>query len=265
MASAPISSHRFFLPEGAVGAGTVAFTAEQQQQIRKVLRLRDGDRVIACPGDGTELIVILRLAGSTVSGAIDAVRPGLPEPSRPVWLYQSALRGDRFTWLLQKGTEIGVAGFVPVRYRYTQPADYATKLGRYLAVVREAAEQCGRSILPAVLPAAPFESALASTAAGSLCLLLDEAERARSLVDVLTSARDDVPAGTAAAAPLPVCLFVGPEGGLHPDERGLALARGVAPVSLGSRILRSETAGLVAATLALAASGDLGLAPRGAL
>ena len=250
MRSTPNPAHRFFVAAGAVTATSVDFSAEQQQQIRKVLRLREGDRVIACPGDGTELIVILRVAGQAVSGEIEAVRQGLPEPSRPVWLYQSALRGDRFTWLLQKGTEIGVAGFVPVRYRYTQPADYATKLGRYLAVVREAAEQCGRSILPAVLPALEFETALASTPGGSVRLLLDEGERAVSLAGALAHGQQP-----------PLCLFVGPEGGLHPDERALARAAGVAPVSLGGRVLRSETAGLVAATLALAASGDLGSAP----
>ena len=64
------------------------------------------------------------------------------------------------------------------------------------------------------------------------------------------------------AQPSPICLFVGPEGGLHPDERALALAAGAIPVSLGGRVLRSETAGLVAATLTLAASGDLGSAQR---
>ena len=305
MSSVPSAAHRFFVAAGAVTAAGVAFSAEQQQQIRRVLRLREGERVIACPGDGTELIVILRVAGQAVSGEIDAVRSGLPEPRRPVWLYQSALRGDRFTWLLQKGTEIGVAGFVPVRYRYTQVADYATKLGRYLAVVREAAEQCGRSTLPAVLPALQFEAALASTPPGSLRLLLDEDERAASLVDALAEqhqadsnlAADEsndsphpvavsgtsMPSAPGTAVPValpfdrsrrlvdrsrrpmlqsvPLCLFVGPEGGLHPDERALALAAGVAPVSLGGRVLRSETAGLVAATLALAASGDLGSAP----
>lgn len=251
MSSTPSAAHRFFVPAGAVTTTGVEFSAEQQQQIRKVLRLGEGDRVIACPGDGTELVVILRVAGHAVSGEIDTVRSGLPEPSRPVWLYQSALRGDRFTWLLQKGTEIGIAAFVPVRYRYTQPADYATKLGRYLAVVREAAEQCGRSILPAVLPALQFDAALASTPPGSLRLLLDEDERAVSFAGALAHGRQ----------PHPLCLFVGPEGGLHPDERALALAVRVAPVSLGGRVLRSETAGLVAATLALAASGDLGSAP----
>ena len=298
MSSALNPAHRFFVPAGAVAAAGVEFSAEQQQQIRKVLRLREGARVIACPGDGTELIVILRMAGQAVSGEIEAVRQGLPEPSRPVWLYQSALRGERFTWLLQKGTEIGVARFVPVRYRYTQAADYATKLGRYLAVVREAAEQCGRSILPTVLPALQFEAALASTPPGSVRLLLDEEERAQSLIaalakqhqedsDLEADESDDSPQpvavsgtsmlsapGIAVPVALPfarsrrpmlqpalICLFVGPEGGLHPDERALALAAGVAPVSLGGRVLRSETAGLVAATLALGASGDLGSAP----
>lgn len=240
--------HRFFVDPSALTTGRIVFDAAQQQQLRRVLRLRDGDRVVVCPGDGTERVTVLRVAGTTVWGEPGDSYPGLGEPARDVWLYQSALRGDRFTWLLQKGTEIGVHGFVPVLFRYTQPADYRTRLERYGAVVREAAEQSGRARLPAILPAQPFAEALAAsgTSPGALRLLLDERETELSLRSALS------------ADHATVCLFVGPEGGLGDDERALAHAHGVQSVGLGRRILRSETAGLIGAALALAASGDLG-------
>jgi 16S rRNA (uracil1498-N3)-methyltransferase len=226
----------------------VAFTPAQQQQIRRVLRLRPGDQVIVCPGDGSEIMVALRSDGAQVWGEPFEQHPGLPEPACAVWLYQSALRGDRFTWLLQKGTEIGVRGFVPVVFRHTQPADYDARADHFRAVIREAAEQCRRTRLPTLLPAQSYAEALGHARASceATCLLLDEQETSVTLHAALPQ------------APSTVCLFIGPEGGLHGDERAQALAAGVRPVSLGRRVLRSETAGLIGAAITLAASGDLG-------
>lgn len=241
--------HRFFVAPAAVDDDRVTFSAEQARQLRRVLRLATGDRVVICPGDGREGLTILRMDGPMVTGGVERWSPGLPEPDCAIWLYQSALRGDRFTWLLQKGTEIGVRGFAPLRFRYTQQADYAHRLDRYRAVVREAAEQCGRSSLPAVLPAQEYARAVADgeREPGTLRLLLDEGERSRSLREAIAGA------GT----PPAIHLFVGPEGGLHPEERIRAREYGVQAVGIGRRILRSETAGIVAATLALAATGEL--------
>ncbi|HWE62781.1 MAG TPA: RsmE family RNA methyltransferase [Chloroflexota bacterium] len=240
--------HRFFVEPSALDEARVIFTTAQQQQLRRVLRLRAGDRVVVCPGDGTEAIVTLHLEGPLVWGEPRGRAAGRAEPARDVWLYQSALRGERFTWLLQKGTEIGVRGFVPVLFQHTQTANYAARADHYRAVIREAAEQCERTRLPDLLPAQPFAAALAQSAAhaDATRLLLDERESTNSLRAAVTQAG------------APICLFVGPEGGLHEEERALAHAAGMQPVSLGRRILRSETAGLIGAALALAASGDLG-------
>jgi 16S rRNA (uracil1498-N3)-methyltransferase len=203
--------------------------------------------VIVCDGSGAAYLTSLHLAGTAVWGEVIAPLPVPPPPRRVVWLYQSALRGDRFAWLLQKGTEIGVRGFVPIRFARTQPADYAARHDRYLAIVREAAEQSERALLATVAPPMPFDEALRHSASQPATrLLLDEAERTVPLTRALAAAGDTV------------CLFVGPEGGLDETERAGARGAGLQPVGLGPAILRSETAGLVAATLALAASGDLG-------
>jgi 16S rRNA (uracil1498-N3)-methyltransferase len=168
-------------------------------------------------------------------------------PRRSVWLYPSALRGDRFAWLLQKVTEIGVAGVVPVLYRHTQPADYAARHARHAAIMREAAEQSERTILPELAPPTALAEALSQCdPAREICLLLDEKEHTCSLA-----------ADVGRIGPV-VRLFVGPEGGLADHERELAVLRGLRPVSLGSAIMRSETAGIVGVALALSASGDLG-------
>ncbi|HVA88603.1 MAG TPA: RsmE family RNA methyltransferase [Chloroflexota bacterium] len=242
-----LAAPRFFVEPGAITADRITFDPGQEHQIRRVLRLRAGDSVVVCDGSGDEVVGALALEGHRVWAVPVDRRPGRAIPRRGVWLYQSALRGDRFAWLLQKGAEVGVAGFVPVLYRYTQEADYAGRASRYQTIVREAAEQCERSTLPEVRSAVPFSTALSDCdPARELCLLLDEREHARSLRASLGPPNSVVR------------LFVGPEGGLTEEERELAWDHGLISVSLGSAILRSETAGLAAAILALGASEDLG-------
>ena len=245
--SARLSFPRFFVDPVRVGSDRIDLAPDQWRQIQKVLRLRDGDRIIVCDGTGDEIITTVRSNHDSIWAEPVERRPGHARPRRAVWLYQSALRGDRFTWLLQKGTEIGVEGFVPVRFRYTQEADYVAKHERFNAVVREAAEQSERATLPTLVPAVPFEQALTHNDAHSPArFLLDEREQSLHLRDALADAQEMV------------CLFIGPEGGISDTERQAALARGVRPVSLGPSILRSETAGLVAATISLQLSGDIG-------
>jgi 16S rRNA (uracil1498-N3)-methyltransferase len=230
-----------------VAAERITFEPDQSHQIRRVLRMRSGDRVIVCDGTGDEVIAEIRLEAKDAWALPVERRPGRSRPSRSVWLYSSALRGDRFTWLLQKVTEIGVAGVTPVLYAHTQPADYAARHTRHLSVMREAAEQSERTILPELAPPTAFADALAQCdPEREICLLLDENEPPHSLNTRL---------GRAGAV---ARLFVGPEGGLTDRERDSAVRKGLTPVSMGSAIMRSETAGIVAVALALSASGDLG-------
>jgi 16S rRNA (uracil1498-N3)-methyltransferase len=239
---------RFFVSPAAVTSDRVTFTKAQQHQIKRVLRLSEGVQVLVFDGSGDEIRAELHFSTTEVWASPLERRQGRPEPTCRVRLYQSALRGDRFSWLLQKGTEIGISVFVPVLFARTQHADYSGRLDRYTAVVQEAAEQCERSRLPVIAPVSPFPDLLQERPDMAPCqrLLLDERERSESLLDAVTSDCLDVG------------IFVGPEGGLTEAERSKAVAAGVTPVLLGSRVLRSETAGLIAAALVLGAHGDLG-------
>ncbi|MDB5056776.1 MAG: Ribosomal small subunit methyltransferase [Chloroflexi bacterium] len=239
---------RFFVGPDSVTADHITLDAAQQHQIKRVLRLTEGMRVLVCDGSGDEILAELRNANSTVWAMPLERRQGRPEPLCNVRLHQSALRGDRFTWLLQKGTEIGISAFTPVLFERTQHADYSGRLERYRSVVQEAAEQCERCRLPIVEPVSQFSTITQAGGdqRGGQRLLLDERERSKSLRDVLKPGSSNVD------------IFVGPEGGLTEGERRDAIASGLTPVTLGSRVLRSETAGLVAATLVLGSQGDLG-------
>jgi 16S rRNA (uracil1498-N3)-methyltransferase len=245
--AARLTVPRFFVSPAAITAKRITFEADQSHQIRRVLRMRNGDRVVVCDGTGDQVIAEIRLDGKDAWAIPVEHTPGRSRPRRSVWLYPSALRGDRFTWLLQKATEIGVAGVVPVLYAHTQPADYSARHDRHAAIMREAAEQSERVLLPDLALPMDFAAALSQCdPEREICLLLDENERSCSLSTSLGQV------GTV------VRMFVGPEGGLTDRERELAVSAGLRRVSLGSAIMRSETAAIVAVALALSASGDLG-------
>jgi 16S rRNA (uracil1498-N3)-methyltransferase len=246
--------HRFFVaPATLASAPAVALTGEIARQIARVLRLRPGERVVLFDGSGREWLVRLTaVTPDTATGAIERERAGDAEPRLRLTLYQAALKGDHMDYVLQKGTEVGIAAFVPLLTERTiARAVDERKLTRWRRIVREAAEQSGRTIVPPVAPAVPLAAA-GERLAGTPALLLWEAERATGLGAALTGLPRPLP---------PLALIVGPEGGLSEREVAGAVAAGAHTVGLGPRILRAETAGLVAASALLFAAGDLGGAP----
>lgn len=241
---------RFYVAPEAVQGEHVELGDELSHRLRHVLRLRAGDRVILFDGSGFEYEVALDGArGATVVER----RVGRPEPKTRVILYQAVIKGDRFDWLLEKGTELGVARFVPLlaARRVVRPGSgRSERRERWLRIVTEAAEQCGRSRLPELDSPARLEEAL-GTAAG-LRLFLWEREEAVSLRQTLRKAAGE--AGQLNVA----SLFVGPEGGFTQEEADAAVAAGARRVSLGRRILRSETAGMAAVAALMYELGELG-------
>lgn len=236
----------FVVPPDAIHDGAVAFAPDQARQITRVLRLRDGDEVVVLDGIGAQYRVRLDMAGAQVAGTIEGTSDACREPAQRVALIVAPPKGERWEWLLQKCTEIGVAHFVPVIARYSQPGTSAVK-PRHHAIVREATEQCRRLLVPAIEPARPLRDALAGVATNKDETTIFVWEGAhgteRPLADVLRAAGK----GDARR----INLVIGPEGGFHPDEVDAARRLGLPFASLGPLILRTETAGLVAAALAI--------------
>jgi len=182
-------------------------------------------------------------------GVVLASSEGTGEPSVRLVLYQALIKGQRFDWVLEKGTELGVAAFVPAvsgRSQVRPSQASSARLERWRRVIVEAAEQSGRSRLPGISLPLPFEEACAAGA--GFRILPWEGEREVSLGDLLAAQQLAVPA---------VSLFIGPEGGFPLDEVQLARRQGVRTVSLGRRVLRAETAAIVAVALVLHELGDL--------
>jgi 16S rRNA (uracil1498-N3)-methyltransferase len=160
------------------------------------------------------------------------------------------LKAQKFEWVLQKGTELGIAGFVPVlssRSIIGSVQDVRdAKLERWQRIIAEAAEQSGRAVLPSLAGPMAFKPACQAAAQQGLALIPWEEERVYRLRQALD------------ASPKHISLLIGPEGGFAAEEVATAREAGVVPVTLGPRILRAETAGLAAATAILYALGDFG-------
>jgi 16S rRNA (uracil1498-N3)-methyltransferase len=254
--TAQSNTYRFFVaPDTLQGATALLDDADLVRQIGVVLRLGPGDRIVLLDNSGAEhLAVIERIERGRIAARIEARTPATGEPRVELTLYPALIRPERFEWILQKGTELGATAFAPVvcARSLVEGGSAAKRQARWERVIREAAEQSRRGRLPALLPPQPFDAACAAQR-HDLALLLWEVEGALGLRTALAAQ-----AGTLGGVHPSIGIFSGPEGGLTPDEHRTALRHGIMPVSLGSRILRAETAPIAAAAAVLLASGDLG-------
>jgi 16S rRNA (uracil1498-N3)-methyltransferase len=245
---------RFFVPPEALQTEPVRLSGDVAHQIARVLRLAPGDEIILLDNTGAAYLARLLTVTprETTAAIVDVVTP-TPEWGVRLALYQAMPRGKKIEWVLQKGTELGVSAFVPMisaRCQGLTPDDFGeAKLARWRRIVAEAAEQSERAQLPAVQPAVPFAEAVQLAAQADLAIVATLHDTARPLREAL---------GALEQAPASVALLIGPEGGFSPEEVMLAAQAGVAPISLGPRVLRTETAALVAFSAILYALGELG-------
>ena len=246
--------HRFFVSPEAISGGTVTFSREIAHQLRNVLRLQPGSEVVVLDGSGREYDVTLtHLSRDGAAGQVSGQRPCPNEPRISLALYACLIKGERFEWVLQKGTELGVSRFVPVISERTvlrDPARVEKRRPRWERIVREAAEQSRRGRLPVLDQAMSFSEACAESVNLYEWILLPWEEATEGSLN--DAARDH------ATAVERIALIVGPEGGFTPQEVAQAQDLGIQVVTLGSRILRAETAAIVAAALVMGALGELG-------
>jgi 16S rRNA (uracil1498-N3)-methyltransferase len=231
-------------------------------QIRDVLRLTPGDAVSLLDGRGATYPAEIQL----VERRCVVVRLGERRESQAefpcrVTLCLGMLKASKFEWVLQKATELGVAAIQPLLTERAVAATEMTgeaKQRRWQRILAEAVEQCGGDRLPILGAPRPLTQALEQLPPDAIALFPWEAAEAAPLRAALAEA-------VAAAGGLPavkeVYIFIGPEGGFSAAEAALAVRHGALLVTLGARILRAETAALVAATLALDTIGALGAAP----
>lgn len=249
--------HRFFLPPTTFEAATAELTIEGEiaHQLSRVLRMTVGSQILLLDGLGSEFLAELLEVGrvgkhENVKVRLVEKRPAPGEPRTRITLFQGLLKGEKFDYVLQKGTEVGIAAFVPtLTERCVSDGVSPAKLERWRKIVREAAEQSRRGILPLVHEPVSLQTALQQMTAHPLALVAWEDEQSRSLGQLLQPLANH--------PPNKVAWLIGPEGGLSVAEVELARANQVQSVSLGPRILRAETSGPIAAALTLYTFGDM--------
>ena len=245
--------HRFFVPSEWTDDDRVEIHGEVAHRIGRVLRLAPGAEIVLFDGSGMEWTVRLDgVARDHAAGRVLSSEKGRGEPTVKLTLYQGVMKGSKFDWTLQKGTELGVSCFVPMDCRRSVPRirreSQPARLARWRKIIVEAAEQSGRAVIPDVADPVTFQEVCdALERAPGLVVLPWEGESAKSLSAAVSEAPDSKE----------VALVIGPEGGLDPEEVDYARGKGLEPVSLGRRILRAETAGIVAVSALMYALGEM--------
>ena len=241
---------RFFVEPDAL-AGKFAVLTGQAAAHAKVLRLREGDRVTLCTGDGTDhLCTVSDVSPGQYSLVIDSTEPSAAEPRLRCSVYMAFAKSDKLEHVIQKATELGAYEIVafPSSRCVSRPDDKSLqkKLERWQKIAAEAAQQSGRGTIPQVLALPSFDAALARAAQAELPVLLYENEDNYSLRHAAEENRF-----------LSAAVMTGPEGGFSAEDVEKAQAAGLKICTLGKRILRCETAPLCALTALMFASGEL--------
>jgi 16S rRNA (uracil1498-N3)-methyltransferase len=245
---------RFFIPSDQIKDNSVTLIGEDRHHLLNVLRQELGSEITVLNGKGQEYLVkITEIAPDSVIGVIVKQAERQTEPKVKICLVQSLPKADKFEFIIQKNTELGVSSFQPViSERSTirlNDEQSRKKEERWQKIIREAAEQSGRQLIPRLEPVQKWNHFLRENRPPGLLLVPWEGERQKSIKQVLDDQK---------TVPELVSAFVGPEGGFSQAEVEQAIKIGAIPVTLGPRILRTETAGLVVAAVILYHFGDLG-------
>ena len=237
--------HSFFVGPGLEPGAEGLLSPEESAHAARVLRLRPGEEVRLIDGAGRAFVgELISVAEKETRFAIRETVPSR-EPAVRLTLYQGLPKADKLEWIVQKLTELGAARIVPVETRYSVAKAKPGKDARLVRIAREAVKQCGRAACPEIAAPMRFADAVEDMRRHERMLMPWEAARAATLAQVLEErpqARD-------------IGVFIGPEGGIAAEEAEAAQAAGAVAVTLGERILRTETAAVAAAAVVFAILG----------
>lgn len=236
-----MSGRRLFVPPDRMRATPIVVSGEEHHHLSRVLRARPGDAITLFDGAGAELrarVVRIGRRETELEADLGAELVGGDLAAEPAVVLLTAVpRGERMDFLVQKCCEVGVSRIVPVMTERSVARPEAGRRARWEKIAREAARQSGRADVPEVVPPEPLVQALASSALPERRLVLSPDPGGRALRSLLPDRA-------------PLALLVGPEGGLSTDEVRGAHDAGFVVAALGPRILRVETAAIVAVALA---------------
>ena len=233
----------FFVKPEQVTDGFVTILGEDVNHITGALRMKPGEAFFVSDGSGKEYYCIIEdLSAENVLARIAYTRESEQELPCHITLYQGLPKADKMELIIQKTVELGVSKIVPVSMKRCvvklDAKKAESKRTRWQAIAESAAKQSGRGIVPEVASVVSFNDALREAASKDVKLFPYEMAGEDSPMDVTRKRFSEIQAGQS------IGVFIGPEGGFDAAEVELAKETGYEPITLGKRILRTETAGL---------------------
>lgn len=233
--------HRFYVTPGQIEDDTVRITGTDVNHIKNVLRMKQGEEIIICNGQGKDCYCIIsKVSEGEITAHIESEQETGTELKAKITLYQGLPKKDKMELIIQKAVELGVHEIVPVMtkrvvVKIEDKKKEDKRLERWQAIAEEAAKQSGRGMIPKIRPIIPLQEALAEAGQMDMGLVPYEnasgMQRTREIMDQLGQQGS-------------IGVFIGPEGGFEEAEIESAIKHGIQPITLGRRILRTETAGL---------------------
>ncbi|MDI3310594.1 MAG: 16S rRNA (uracil(1498)-N(3))-methyltransferase [Thermoanaerobacterium sp.] len=243
---------KFFIKDEDIKDGIVRIYGDDAHHIKDVLRLKIGTNLVVSNGVKQYNASIFSIESTSVLLKIVDEFHQIVESTINVTLFQGLPKSNKMDLIVQKSTEIGIKKIVPVETEFSvikvKEKSIGNKINRWNKISQEASKQSGRLTVPEVLEPVSFDIAVNYIYDFDLCIIPYEREFNVRLKDVLKENHDAKN----------ICIFIGPEGGFSDHEVAMATKNGAVPVTLGPRILRTETAGIVAGSIILYELGDLG-------
>lgn len=233
--------HRFYVNEDQIIENKITITGSDVNHIKNVLRMKPGDEIVVCNGQGKDCYCIIkRVCDLAIEGEVTSLMDSDSELPVKITLFQGIPKSDKMELIIQKAVELGVYEVVPVMMarcvvKYSDSKREEKKLIRWQSIAESAAKQSHRGIIPKVHPITSYKDGVAYAASMNISLLAYENERGMQATrEALVGLKDHLTCG----------ILIGPEGGYESSEVEFARNNNVIPISLGRRILRTETAGI---------------------
>ena len=237
---------KYFAESENIKDGTITIEGEEAKHILNVMRMQEGEEIVICDGKCVDYFCVIKeTAKNMLKAEIKEKRRSETEPETEIVLYQGLPKSDKMEFIIQKCVEIGVSRIVPVVteravVKIEKGAKEDKKTERWQKISEAAAKQSGRGIVPEIGRPIKFKDAIIEAKRYDNAVIPYENEKDRGIKEFIKEAKKGS-----------VAIFIGPEGGFDTKEIEFAIENGVLPISLGKRILRTETAGIVTSAIIL--------------
>lgn len=238
---------RFFVEKNCIKDDVIEIKGKEFEHLFNVLRLRENDNIVCFCGDGNDYFCSIKTLGANNALCqITKIEKSKSTPACNVSLFQGSLKGDKFEFLIQKMTELGIGKIFPFESAFSVAKIRNEKMQRYQKIATEASKQCGRSDVLTVHEPLTFQKMLSILTEFDIIVFAYEKEIANSLKNLaLENCKN-------------IALVVGSEGGFSEKEANSLKEIGAKTITLGKRILRAETAPITLASIVMFLIGELG-------